>query len=86
MIIDFFPSKHVRLDESLLGVSAAVIAVLDQPEPLDSCVAKVRHWVSGRGAKTSHLHASNICSALLFLYAIGALEVTSAGEIMLCGS
>lgn len=82
MNVDLLPQKHVRVAESLLGIGALVLECLgDGPKSLDDVLRYVREIDSIR----TRLHGSITLDSLIlsvdFLFAIGALRLTSSGKI-----
>ena len=79
------PDKHISLAESLLGLGAFILDELRQPRSID--------WLDGRvgmARETNSLPSfhdfDSVVLAVLFLYSIGAIEMTGDGGIRRCAS
>lgn len=79
------PDKHISLAESLLGLGAFVLAQLDRPRSIDFL-----HERAAAARGTPELPAyhdfDSVVLAVLFLYSIGAIEMTNSGAIRRCAS
>ena len=79
------PDKHISLAESILGLGAFVLSVLDRPQSLDRLHAKV-----SRACESGELPAQhgfdNVLLALLFLYSIDAVRISETGGVERCDS
>lgn len=79
------PDKHITLAESILGLGAFILEVLDKPRSID----RVYDRVSG-AAETPDLPAYHdfdaFLLAVLFLYSIDAVELTDEGGLQRCAS
>jgi len=81
------PDKHITLAESILGLGSFVLASLLElgPQSLDRLYARI-----ARASETPELPAYHDFDALflatLFLYSIGAVELTDGGGVRLCAS
>ena len=79
------PDKHISIGESILGLAALVVANLDEPLPFDSLMAvltpkfETSEWPAFHTTQTVSL-------ALCFLYSVGMVDVTPAGDIYRCDS
>lgn len=79
------PDKHISLAESMLGLGAFILAQLDRPRSMDAL-----HNLVTQASETDELPAfhnfESVTLAVLFLYMIGAVEMTRTGNIRRCAS
>jgi len=79
------PDKHVSLADSLLGLGAFILDELRQPHSVDWLHERVGIARETRTLPSFHDFDSLIL-AVLFLYSIGAIEITGDGGIRRCAS
>ena len=79
------PDKHVRLSESVLGLGAFVLSLLDRPRTADQLYQKVKEACEDRTLPAYH-DFDSVTLTVLFLYTIGVVEATESGAIYRCAS
>jgi hypothetical protein len=77
------PDKHLRLSESVLGLAGLVLSHVAKPTPFDSVWKQIEAQLDTREWPAVH-GVENFVLALCFLYAIGAIDVSPAGELFRC--
>lgn len=77
------PDKHITLAESILGLGAFLLQVLDRPKTTDQLYLRVREMRENRTLPAFH-DLDSILLALSFLYVIGAIELTDTGAVRRC--
>lgn len=79
------PDKHISLAESLLGLGAFLLAKLERPRSVDQL-----HELVTAARETPDLPGyhdfDSVVLAVLFLYLVGAVEMTNSGAIRRCVS
>ncbi len=78
------PDKHVRLSESILGLSALVLSYIPQHITFDALWNRVRKHTSTPDWPATH-GVENFSLALCFLFSIQAIDVSEDGELFRCG-
>lgn len=79
------PEKHITLAESILGLGAFLLSDLNEPKSLDRLYANVAVARENNSLPAYH-DFDAVILAVLFLYSIGAVELTDSGGIRRCGS
>jgi hypothetical protein len=79
------PDKHIRLSESLLGLGAFVLSLLDKPQTADQLYLKVKDAREDGSLPAFH-DFDSVSLAVLFLYSIGVVEANEFGAIRRCAS
>ena len=79
------PDKHVSLGESTLGLGAFVLDVLRQPMSPDEIHARVMMAFQSGELPARH-DFDGVVRSILFLYALGAVDVTETGDVHRCVS
>jgi len=74
------PAKHVKLSESLLGLSGFVLTRLNKPKTIDLL------WREFKAASESNEYPAyhsfeNLILAIDFLYLLGSVKVNNVGEL-----
>jgi ABC-three component (ABC-3C) system Middle Component 6 len=77
------PDKHIRLSESILGVSAFALQRLDTSKSIDDLLQLLDEAVEAGTFPTKH-GIDHISLAATFLYAIGLLKQTDNGSLIRC--
>jgi hypothetical protein len=77
------PSKHIKISESIIGLSGYLLKYLEKPKDLQAI------WDEySKDNNTSSFPAyhgfDHVVLALDFLYTIGAIDTTPSGEIIKC--
>lgn len=75
-----FPDKHIRLSESLLGLSSFVLDSLHKPKNIDSLWQEFQIAKDGGIFPASH-NIENLILAVDFLFMIDLVKVNDVGEI-----
>jgi ABC-three component (ABC-3C) system Middle Component 6 len=78
------PDKHIRLSESILGFGGLVLSALRRPTTFDNLWKRLQESVDTPDWPAAH-GVENFVLALCFLYSIGAVDVSSDGELFRCG-
>ena len=79
------PDKHVRLSESVVGLGAFILSLLDRPCTADQLYQKVKAACDDRSLPAYH-DFDSVTLTVLFLYMIGVVEATESGAIYRCAS
>lgn len=80
------PNKHVSLAESLFGLGSFLLAQLDRrPVSIDGLHRRVIE-AERLGAFPAYHDFDAVLLAVLFLHAIGAVELTADGDVRRCVS
>src|SRR5207249_484710 len=79
------PDRHISLAESILGLGGFVLGELDGPQSVDRLYAQV---VAARDSHElpAYHDFDAVLLALLFLYSLGAVELTESGGVRRCAS
>jgi hypothetical protein len=78
------PDKHVTLGESILGLGAVVLLWLRRkPLSLDALHERAQRASGSRELPAYH-GIDSVFLAILFLYSVGAVELTEGGEVRRC--
>ena len=79
------PAKHVTLGDSLLGLGAVVLELLDRPRTLDQLHGRISAMRATPALPAYH-DFDNLMLAMLFLYAVGSVELSDHGMVQRCES
>lgn len=79
------PDKHITLAESVLGLGAFLLGALDRPTTVDRLYGLVREARENRLLPAYH-DFDAVMLALVFLFTIGAVELTDTGGVTRCAS
>ena len=79
------PEKHISLAESLIGLGAFVLGELKAPRSIDQLYKRVAAASESKRLPAYHGFDS-VVLASLFLYSLGAVEMTSSGDLRRCDS
>ena len=79
------PDKHITLAESVLGLGGFVLGELKRGSSIDQLHARIEA-ASQVGRLPARHGFDSLVLAVLFLYSIGAIEVTAAGNLRRCAS
>lgn len=77
------PSKHLKLAESIIGYGAYLLALIEKPQNLDLLWNKYENETEVGNYPAKHTYETFVLT-IGYLFAIGALEVDSKGNISLC--
>lgn len=80
-----FPSKHVNLYDSILGLSGVLLGLLEKPISVDGLWFRFS-LINGTKICPSYHNHENFTLALGVLFSFGAIEVDDAFDIYLCNS
>ncbi len=76
-----FPSKHLRISESLFGLGAYLLSYLkDGPQTIDHLWFRVSKQNNSKKSFAYH-GFDNVILALNYLFIIGAININSEGEV-----
>lgn len=82
MTIQLLPQKHVRVTESVLGLGAVVLKVLEQGhKDLDGVWEAVQQHEAVKRSVHGTITLDTIVLAIDFLFAIGAVQVAKDGVL-----
>lgn len=79
------PDKHVSLAESLVGLGSFLLAQLDRPASVDTLHKRLIK-AERIGAFPAYHDFDAVLLTVLFLHAIGAVELTADGDVRRCVS
>ena len=79
------PDKHITLAESILGLGAIVLSLLDRPMTAEQLYQRVR-VARDEASYPAFQDLDTVTLAILFLYALGAVEATESGAVRRCVS
>jgi hypothetical protein len=75
------PSKHIRLSESLLGLSAVLLEFLQTPISVDELWFKFSAINNSRDKFPAYHSFDNVVLALNILYSMGIVDIEENGNI-----
>lgn len=78
-----FPAKHIRLSESLLGLSAFVLKFLDNPKSTDQIWGEIKKINNSPYLPANHSY-DNFLLAVDYLYLIGIVNINKNGQLHIC--
>lgn len=79
-----FPTKHIKISESLFGLGSFILSVIKQkPENLDGIWNEYRKINNSYDFPANH-NFDNLILAVDYLYLIGLIDLNEQGEICLC--
>ena len=79
------PNKHISLAESLVGLGGFLLGQLDRPVSIDGLHKRVI-GAEIIGVFPAYHDFDAVLLAVLFLHAIGAVELTADGDVRRCVS
>jgi len=79
------PDKHITMAESILGLGAILLGHLDRPQSLDRLHELARADMES-GTLPAYHDTDAVMLGVLFLYALGAVELTPSGGVRRCVS
>jgi hypothetical protein len=79
------PNKHIRVAESILGLSAYLLSLLKEPASLDDVWIKFQK-TNNTPSFPAHQGFDNFVLAMDLLYTIGAIETDQKGRIVRASS
>jgi hypothetical protein len=74
------PAKHIKLSESLIGLSGFVLERLDKPRTVDALWSELGVAVD-RNEYPAYHSFENLVLALGFLYSIDLIQLDDSGKI-----
>lgn len=74
------PAKHIRVSESIIGLSSFILSKLNKPRTIDSLWSEFKYAVENK-KYPSHHSVENLVLAIDFLYIIGLVNVNDDGEV-----
>lgn len=78
------PQKHIRLSESIFGLSSVILSLIHKPISFDELWSNFQK-INNTGELPVHHDLDNFILGLTFLFTIGAIEEGARGKIQLCG-
>lgn len=75
------PSKHIRFSESLLGLGAIVLSIINEPKSIDEIWFKYSEVNNRKNKFPAHHNFDHIVLALNYLFVIGAVSIDNSGKI-----
>lgn len=78
-----FPAKHIRLSESLLGLSAFVLSFLNSPKSVDRLWGEVKQINNSSYLPANHSY-DNFLLTVDYLYLVGIVDVNKNGQLHIC--
>lgn len=78
-----FPAKHIRLSESLIGLSAFVLKFLDNPKGIEQLWGELKQINNSSYLPANHSY-DNFLLTLDYLYLVGVVDVNKNGQIHIC--
>lgn len=81
---ELMPRKHIRLNETVLGLGAVVLSVLEQPLTLDEMWALVRDVRKKKRTIPEKTSFEDLVLAVDFLFALGAIQPVESGKFVVC--
>ncbi len=79
------PDKHISVAESILGLGAFILSQLERPRSVDQLHNLVLE-ANGTNQLPAYHDVDSVSLSILFLYTIGAVEMTTSGDICRCVS
>jgi hypothetical protein len=79
------PDRHISLAESILGLGGFILGELDGPQSVDRLYARVTAARDNHDLPAYH-DFDAVLLAILFLYSLGAIELTDSGGVRRCDS
>lgn len=77
------PDKHIRIAESLLGLSTFILEALTSPRTVDDLWAVLQQDMSNK-AYPANQTFENLVLSLDVLFALGTIELSDSGIIKRC--
>lgn len=77
------PDKHVKISESILGLSALVVSNIDGGITFDKLMGRLVRKFETPEWPAYH-NTETVALALCFLYTIGLVDVTKEGDLFRC--
>lgn len=77
------PDKHIKLAESIIGLSSFILEELREPKSIDDL------WIAYQKINNTELFPAyhnfeNLTLSIDFLFLIGAIEEDSTGNLIIC--
>jgi hypothetical protein len=83
-MLDFFPAKHVRLNETIIGLGAVVLEQLKRPKTVDGLWNSIRELKQHKKSIPGKVTLEDIIVTADFLYALGAVSINEEGLLSRC--
>jgi hypothetical protein len=78
------PNKHIKLAESIFGLSSIVLSLIDSPISIDDLWVEFQK-INNTDFFPAYHDLDNFMLALNFLFIIGSIEQVNGGGVKLCG-
>lgn len=75
------PSKKITISESIIGIGALVLSVLDEPILIDDCWKKLNQKYVDNETLTKLCTFKKFILTLDFLYLLNVININEDGEI-----
>ena len=75
------PDKHVAFSESLLGLGALVLQLLDRPKSLDELWQELLQHPAVRDRVDGAIRLDTLSLAVTILFSIGVAKLNSDGKV-----
>lgn len=75
------PSKHIRFSESLLGLGAVLLNIINEPKSIDEIWIKYSEINNRKNKFPAYHNFDNIILSLNYLFVIGAVSIDKSGKI-----
>ncbi|WP_353048028.1 ABC-three component system middle component 6 [Exiguobacterium sp. s196] len=77
------PQKHIRLSESIFGLSSVILGLIDEPISFDELWNEFQK-INNTDDLPIHHDLDNFILGLTFLFIIGAIEEGVRGKVQIC--
>lgn len=78
------PSKHIYLSESLIGLGAFVISLLNIPTSIDECWKQLKETYLDTGVIKKKHNFDNFVMTVELLFIMGVVDINEKGELVKC--
>ncbi|MGL5651783.1 MAG: ABC-three component system middle component 6 [Paraclostridium sp.] len=75
------PGKNINMSESLIGLGAFVLSILDTPKSIDDCWKHLNEIYIDTGKINKKHTFDNFILTIDLLYIIGSVNINERGEI-----
>ncbi|WP_164217319.1 ABC-three component system middle component 6 [Virgibacillus sp. YIM 98842] len=77
------PQKHIKMSESIFGLSAMILELIDKPTNIDNLWLELQK-ANIKGDIPGHQTFDNFILCISFLFMIGAICEDKRGRLKLC--
>jgi len=76
------PQKHINLSESLIGIGAFILKVINNKrKTIDEIIKDIENLINNRNNKKMYTNIDNIILSIDYLYSIGTIDIDEKGRI-----